>query len=522
MKSKAWARGEYDIIIKGGTLYNGVSPEPRLADVAVKGGKIVAVGDLQGTAAEIIDAKNLIVTPGFIDVHTHCDITFRRTGWKRYLSYFMPSWKGNYNYLYQGVTTVVSGNCGYGYSDTEKWFGMLKTLSFGSNVYHLAPHGMIREELFGKNQPRELTRRQMDLFKGRVAEEMEKGAIGLSTGLEYAPGIYATSNELIELLKVVRRYGGLHTTHRRDETARIHNDGMPGTLKSTQEAIEIGRRAEVPVEISHLKIAPPYNNVTPEHLLELIGGARDEGLDITADQYPYDAGSTYITVFLPNEFKAKLGVKDEFKTKSGRQEIKKAIKEVFSYLGPDKILISFFPAEDSYEGKTLKQISEETGKHPADCYANMVCDEQPPVGIFFYLRMDDVRALMKSDFILTASDGWTVPKDMTKPHPRCYGTFPKKIRDFAIREEMLDLPRAIMSMTSLPAEKFKFKGRGKVMEGYYADIAVIDLKKMASHATYLEPHQYATGVRYLLVNGVLSIAEGKATGDRGGKTLRRT
>ena len=520
--SRAWADEWYDVVVKGGTLYDGVSPKPRIADIGIKGTKIEAVGSLSGMASKVIDAKGLLVTPGFIDVHTHCDLPFKRTGWKRYLSYFMPTWKGNYNYLYQGVTTVVTGNCGYGYTDTDYWMNMLDGLDFGTNVYHLAPHGMIRHELFGENQPRELTARQLDRLKGRVDEEMGKGAIGLSTGLEYAPGILATTDEIVELAKVARRHGGLYATHRRDETGKIHGDGRIGLLKSMKEAIEIGRRAEIPVEVSHLKIAAPRNNISASQLIDLIQKARDEGLDITADQYPYTAGSTYITILLPNEFKTALGVKEEFKTKAGKQEIRKTIQKVFGYLGPDKILISFYPGNESYEGKTLARIAEISGKTPADCFADMVCDDPPPMGIFFMMDIKDVKDLMKPDFIITASDGWTVPKDMTKPHPRCYGTFPKKIREFVIKEKLVELPAVLRSMTSLPAEKFKFKGRGKIRKGYFADIAVIDLKAMADHATYIDPHQYSTGIKHLLVNGVPSIEDGKATGKRGGRALKRS
>ncbi len=512
----------YDVVIKGGALYDGVSPEPRITDIGIKGDKIKSVGRLSGKASKVINAKGLIVSPGFIDVHTHCDLTFKRTGWKRYLSYLMPTWKGNYNYLYQGVTTVVTGNCGYGYTDTDYWLNMVNGLDFGTNVYHLAPHGMIRQELFGENQPGELTARQLERLKGRVDEEMEKGAIGLSTGLEYAPGILAATDEIVELAKVARRRGGLYATHRRDETGKIGSDGRIGLLKSMKEAIEIGNRAEIPVEISHLKIAAPRSNVSPTQLLDIISKAREEGLDITADQYPYTAGSTYITILLPNEFKSALGVKEEFKTEAGKREIRKAIKKVFGYLGPDKILISLYPDNESYEGKTLARIAEISGKSPAWCFADMVCDDPPPTGIFFSMNINDVKGLMKPDFIITASDGWTVPKDMTKPHPRCYGTFPGKIRNFVIKEKILELPAVLRSMTSLPAEKFKFKGRGKIEEGYFADIALIDLKAMADHATYIAPHQYSTGIKHLLVNGVLSIEDGKATGKRGGKALKRS
>lgn len=512
----------YDILIRGGTLYDGTFAESRIADVGIRESKIVDVGELHGEAIKTIEAKGLIVTPGFIDVHTHCDLTFKRSGLKRHLAHVLPSFKGNRNYMYQGVTTVVTGNCGYGYTNVEYWLDMVNSVGFGTNVYHLAPHGIMREELFGDKQPRELTRKQLDLFKGKVAEAMEMGALGMSTGLEYPPGCLATTEELIELAKVARKYGGLYTTHTRDETGRIYKNGKIGVLTAIKEAIEIGRRAEIPVEISHLKVAAPINDLSARQLLDLIEGARIEGLDVTTDQYPYAAGSTYITILIPNKFVTPDGgVKEEYKTRAGRKEVEKAIEEVFSYLGPEKVLISMCKNE-KYEGKSLKEISEIEGRKPSECYIEMICGEDPPTGVFFSQSMDIVRGIIPNNYVMTISDGWTVPKGMTKPHPRVYGTFPRKIRKFVLEEKITDLTSVIRSMTSLPAEKFNLKGRGRIEKGYYADVAVIDLNKITDHATYLDPHRYSEGIQYLTVNGVLSIDEGKATGKRGGKPLLRS
>jgi N-acyl-D-aspartate/D-glutamate deacylase len=222
-------------------------------DIAIKGDKIVATGDLADKASRTIDARGFVVTPGFIDVHTHCDLTFKNSGLGRYFAYMMPSWKGNYNYLYQGVTTVVTGNCGYGYANLDEWFGILDSVGFGTNVYHLAPHGIIREELFGKQQPGGLSAAQLSGMKKRVSEEMEKGAVGLSAGLEYAPGLLTTKEELIALSQVVRPYGGLFTVHMRDESGSMGPGGEHGIIRSIREAIDIARQSQVSVEISHLK-----------------------------------------------------------------------------------------------------------------------------------------------------------------------------------------------------------------------------------------------------------------------------
>jgi N-acyl-D-amino-acid deacylase len=512
----------FDVVIKGGIVYDGTLAPPFVGDIGVKGDVITAVGDVVGAAARTIDASGLIVTPGFVDVHTHCDLSFKWSGRMRHLARFMPSWKGNHNYLYQGVTTVVSGNCGYGYSDVDWWLGLLDSLGFGANVYHLVPHGVIREELFGENQPGKLSSKQLDAMKGRVAEEMEKGGVGLSTGLEYAPGLLASTGEIIELAKVARAHGGIYVTHMRDESGKTNAEGRAGILASIDEAVEIGRRAEIPVEISHLKISAPIGDASASQVLDLIEAARLEGLDLTADQYPYAAGSTGLPILLPNEFKTARGVKEEFKTKEGKREIQKAIEEVFEYLPPEKTLISSYDGNEAYEGKNLKEIAEIEGRRASESFADMVCEEPSPGGVFFSQDIDVVRALMPNDFIITASDGATIPKDMAKPHPRMFGTFPKKLRRFVAEEKLLDIPHAIRSMTSLPAEKYGMTGRGRIAEGNFADIAVIDFETLTDHATYLDPHQYSEGVVHLLVNGELSISNGEATGDRGGRALRRT
>ncbi|MBU2513610.1 D-aminoacylase [bacterium] len=513
----------FDIVIKNGTVFNGVDSNPSVVDIGVKGDKITFIGKINGKANQTLNAEGLAIMPGFIDIHTHCDLTFRRTGWKRHLAHVMPSWKGNYNYLSQGVTTVVTGNCGYGYADMDEWYGITDSVGFGTNVYHLAPHGMIREELFGADQPRELSRSQLDRFKKRLEEEMQKGAIGFSTGLEYAPGLLASTDELVELCKVVNRYNGIYATHVRNESGAIDvNTGEVMAVQSINEAIEIGKRSGIPVEISHLKIAAPINGHPASLVLNPIEKARADGLRVTADQYPYNAGSTIISILLPDQFRSSVGVKESYKTREGKNEIRKAIKEVFTYLGPDKTLVTMYPEKEEYEGKTILQISEIENRSPEDSYADMVCEDNSPMGVFFHQDINVVRDIMANDFIITGSDGWTVPKDMTRPHPRTYGSFPRKLRQFVLEEKIIDLSMAIRSMTSLPAETFNMPGRGKLQAGYFADIVAIDMDRIKDNATYLDPHKYSTGVTHLIVNGSLSIKEGEFTGERAGKSLRKS
>jgi len=521
--AKGPQNADFDVVIRGGTVYDGMSALPYGADVGIVGDRIVSVGELSGTAGRIIDASGLIVTPGFIDVHNHSDLTFERAGWKKNLAYVIPSFKGNYNYVSQGVTTVVTGNCGYGYTDLDYWMNMVDRVGFGTNVLHLVPHGIVREELFGEEQPTTLTMDQRDRLVGRIGEVMDMGAVGISTGLAYHPGFLTETEELVEVSREVAKRGGLYVTHMRDESGIVGEDGAYGVVKSIRETARICREAEIPVQISHLKASAPHNGVTARDILEAIESARDEGLDVTADQYPYDAGSTQLTILLPNELVYQQDVRDEYRTKEGRGEVERAISEVFEYLPPEKILISvMYEGEKSWEGKTLREIADETGKDPALLFTEMVCDITVPVGIFFSMEMETVKELMTADYVMTASDGMVIPKGFFKPHPRIYGTFPKKIRRFALDEKIIDLAACIRSMTSLPAEKFNITNRGVIQPGAYADVTIFNPDTILDTATYLDPHQYAHGIEYVLVNGVAAVDGGEFTGYRGGRSVRRS
>ena len=516
------AKVDFDVLIKGGTVYDGSLATPHVADIGIKGDKIIAVGDLTGTAEKTIDAKGYIVTPGFIDIHTHCDLSFKDTGALALLAFVVPEFKGNYNYTYQGVTTVVTGNCGYGFTNINRWLNFLNMVRFGTNVYHLAPHGAIRQELFGANQPSTLTSVQLEALKKKVAQEMEKGAVGVSYGLDYAPGCLVDNNELIELAKVAKDYGGIVTIHIRHMAGcRIVENGNALVIDAIKEAIDISRRVDIPVQISHLIIATTIEGLQASQFIHLIEDARKEGLDITSDQYPYDAGSTYIIVLLPKKYITDIGVKKEYQTPEGRAEIKSAIEQVFKIMGPEKIMISYCRQKKSCTGKTLREIADIENKSPADCFVELACVDKAPIGVLFQQDMKNVREVMTHDFVFTASDGFTNLRGLSKPHPRIYGTFTKKIRQFALDEKLIDLNATIRSMTSLPAEKFNIKNRGKITEGYFADVAIIDPLKISDKATYKQPDLFSEGIIYLLVNGVIEFKDGRPTGLTGGRALKR-
>ena len=515
----------YDILIKGGTIYDGTLRLPFIADIGIKGEKIKAIGHLDGKAIKIIQAQGFVVTPGFIDIHEHSDMRFIGSSFSVLADLAdkdpatQEELKGNFNALFQGVTTVVTGNCGGGITDVAQWFKIVESMKFGTNVMHLVPHGDIRYELFGKeNQPGKLSRKQLGGFKARVEKEMKAGACGISTGLAYAPGINASKDELIELAKVAHRYGGIYATHMRDESGTIREDGTIGVLEAIKEAIDIGRKSGAPVQISHLKLAAPHNGVKASQMLALIEAARLEGLNVTADSYPYTAGSSEFAVLLPGKFKsASGGIIDQYKTKEGRKEISEAIRSVMIGIPPEKIQIASCDKKE-YEGKNIKQIADMEGKNWIDSYADLVCDHKG-LGIFFALDEQAMKDFMPNHYVFTSSDGLTSAKG--KPgHPRNFGAFARKLKVYSLGEKQMDFNDALRSMTFLPAEKLGLQGRGKLEIGAFADIVVLDLNTLADRATYEKPTEYAEGTVHVLVNGVLSIEDRQLTGRRAGRPLK--
>jgi N-acyl-D-aspartate/D-glutamate deacylase len=513
----------YDVLIKDGLVYDGSTSEPVVEDVGVKEDKIVAVGkNLTGSARKIINAKGLIVTPGFIDVHNHTDISILMawfiSGKAGDLSMITPAWKNNHNYLTQGVTTIVTGLCGGGFWDINQWLGLIDSIKFGSNVYHLIPYGMLRNQLFGDNQPTNLTAQQLDSLKKLVEKEMQNGALGISVGLEYAPDCFTTTHELVEISKVVKKYGGLYDAHIRDQTGTIHKNGLPGEINSIKETIEIGKRANIPIHISHIQLNLPWGDVQAKQMYGLIEQARADGMDITADQHPYDQGYGIVSYRLPNKFKTGLGVNKKYKTPEGKAEMKEEAKKIFTFLDPEKISLTSGP--EKYRNKTIREIAEMERKNPAEVYVDLSCLEPAPFALFHEISDQINREIMPHDYVFTASDGFTVFAAADSPHPRFFGCFPRKIRKYAVEEKLLSLNNAIRSMTSLPAKKFKLKGRGMIAVGNYADIAVIALNNLKENADYINRGVYSEGVMCLLVNGQLSVDQGKLTGIRGGRSGR--
>jgi N-acyl-D-amino-acid deacylase len=512
---------DYDIIIRGGTVYDGSLREPYTADIGIRGDKISAVGNLAGrTAAKEINADGRIVTPGFIDVHTHSDLSFLLIGDKWANAAEVPELKGNYNFLLQGVTTVVTGNCGYGYSNVSEWFGLVDRLQFGTNVYHLAPYGAMRQELFGRDHLTVLNADERAQMEKLLAREMEHGATGFSAGLGYSPDYLATKEELVGLAKVAKKYNGVFAVHIRDYSGDVNENGEAKIVAAMEEAIDVGRQSGIPVQISYIQLTVPFGNVTSEQILAPVRAARSEGLDITMDQHAYDASLTTLTSYLPKKFATGYSVAAEYKTEQGKAEIRGEIGKVFTSIPPEKWVVGIFLAKPGYQGKTIREIAESEGRDPADVFVDLVMADMAALGMVFEMNPAINEEIMDEDFVFTASDGYTSGPGFIVPHPRAFGTFPHKLRTFVLEEKRMNLTAAIRSMTSAPAEKFHMNGRGRIAEGYYADIVVINLSTFSDRSTYKQPGLYPTGLDYLLVNGEVSMEKGNATGKTGGMAIR--
>ena len=526
----------YDTLIRGGEVYDGLGNEPRIADIGIIGDRIVAIGNLTGLGVRTIEAQGLLVCPGFIDVHTHVDISYL---WLEPIKDWgsVKDLTGSFNYLFQGVTTVVGGNCGYGYygeHDIDYFFSKLEKAGYGTNICTLAAHGLIRQALFGDDQPKErLSPQQFQDMEKRFRCQMEQGTIGFSTGLEYAPGSYADPyadpNELVELAKVVREYGGLYASHTRDQTGK-GVWGRNGVLESIDEAISIGRQADIPVHVSHLQVTQPWSDLEGHQMadliLEKIENAR-AAIDITGCIHTYDVGWGPLNYRLPEEYKSNMGIKI-----GSEEDAKNAIEEVFEYLPASEITVLDVTWKPECSMKLLSELHNVPGyedKTPAECFVDLLARDQTrypaPYGYFNEIKGTVKNSIIHGDHIFMSSDGFASSEERDTPivHPRTFNNATRVLTKFVKPADgaVMDLSAAIKKMTSDPAEKFKLRERGLIEEGYFADIVVIDREKLKSNATFDDEKHYSEGVEYCLVNGVLAIENGAATDQRAGKILRR-
>ena len=496
-----------DILIKNGKILDGTGNSWFYGDLAVQNGKIIAVGRLtKFTAAKIIDAKGLVVAPGFIDVHTHIEGEEKRN----------PTAD---NFIYDGVTTVVTGNCGSSQVNISRYFTMLDSLKTSINVATLIGHNDVRKAVMGtaNRDPNEAEMLKMEAI---VDQAMKDGAVGFSTGLIYIPGTYSKTEEVVRLAKVASAYHGVYASHMRDEGDSV--------TQAIEEALHIGREAGMPVEISHFKLSGQQNWGRSKETIPMIKKAREEGLDVTIDQYPYTASSTSLSTLLPDwvladgqdSIRARLARPDTRKqvTDYMLKRLKKRKLKHFSY----PVVASF--RDTAYNGKSIEEVNLLKGKkHNAREEAGTIIEmmEQGGAGMVFHgMGDEDVKAIMRYPFNMFASDASIRIFGSGNPHPRGYGTNARVLSKYVREEKVITLEEAIRRMTSLPAQKFQLRDRGLLREGYAADIVIFDEQKVQDLSTYDKPHQYSTGFQYVLINGQLTVDEGKHNGTRAGSTLK--
>jgi N-acyl-D-amino-acid deacylase len=492
----------YDLVIRGGTVYDGTGAPGVRADVAVRGERIAAVGTVSGQGATELDAAGLAVTPGFVDVHSHDDFAVL-------LEPEMPF------KVMQGVTTDIVGNCGSGVVPFESGLRRLGRFHPGANpkpwdgfggylarvdetrpscnVAVLMGHGSLRHGAMDLAQ-RPPTADELERMKGWVREGVAAGAVGLSTGLIYEPGRYAATDEIVALARELGGpAGGLYATHMRNEA-----DGL---LDAVREAIRIGEEAGVPVQISHHKAAGRANWGRVRDSLALIEQARARGLDVTADQYPYTAGSTSFAAVVQNG--------------AFRRDSPGGLGE----LTAEQVLIASAPKHAEWEGRTLATLSQLWGVDVETAAERVLAGEgEACFVVLFTMDEADVRRVMAHPTTMIGSDG--VPTG-GKPHPRLYGCFARVLGHYVREEKILDLPTAIHRMTGMPAAKFALKDRGVLRPGAFADLVVFDPWRIADVATYDEPRRFPEGIRRVYVNGTAVARDGVHTGARPGRAVRR-
>ncbi|MBN1590668.1 MAG: D-aminoacylase [Pirellulales bacterium] len=491
-----------DVVLRGGTLVDGSGKEGFLGDVAIAGDRIVAVGRFRaGKVAQTIDCRGLVVAPGFIDLHTHCD-----------RSITVPDKRNNRNYLMQGCTTVVTGNCGGGKLDTAKYFAEIEKHGAGTNVIHLIPQGSLRASVMGLANRRP-TGDEMKRMRRRIDENMRAGAWGMSTGLIYVPSVYADTDELVELAKQVARHRGIYASHIRGEEDRL--------LTAVAEAIEIGRRAGVPAHISHFKANCVPNWGRLRDAAALVDAARKSGQSVTADQYPYIACATSIYgILLPVE-KVPGGYRDLAKRIEADPKLRRTVRElIVKQLDRTRKVLVTGCKIARYRGRTLAQIAAAENKERADVVLEIIASGKASA-VNFSMSEDDVRYAMKLPWVATASDGAGALASPTgRGHPRSMGTFARKIGRYAIEEKVVSLAHAIRSATGLPADILGLADRGYLRPDYVADVAVFDPATYRDRATFEKPRVYATGVRYLYVAGHAAIDAGRPSEKLFGRALR--
>jgi len=497
----------YDVLIRNGRVLDGSGNPWLAADIGIRGGRIADMGRLgNATAARVIDARGLTVSPGFIDVHSHSS------------SGLEGSLKEARQLIAQGITTVMINPDGGGTVDLRVQRAGYEQRGVGVNVALYVPHGAIRREVLGMAD-RAPTAAELDRMAVLARRGMEAGGIGLSSGLYYAPGSYAKTEEVIALAKIVGELGGVYESHIRDEA-----DYSVGVVNAVLEVIRISEEGHLPGVVAHMKALGPASWGLSMALVEKIKQARDRGVEVYADQYPYDASGTGIVGALIPRWAEVGGTAELMKRIQGPEHERLAadIRRSFERRGgPEKLVISRYAANPAFEGQTLAQVSKTLGKPPEEATMDLLVKAGGGGAslVSFNMAESDIEYIMKQPFTMTCTDGDLVPFGQGKPHPRGNAAFARKIRLYVNERGVIDLPFAVRSMTSLPAAVFGLKDRGVLRPGAWADILVFDPAKVRDVATYLEPHQLSEGFEYVLVNGAIEKDANAFTGKLGGRVV---
>ncbi len=507
-----------DLLIRNARVVDGTGSPWFRSDVAISNGRIVEIGvGLNLAARQTIDAAGRVLAPGFIDVHTHVESSDSRDGLQR-----LPRAD---NYLLDGVTTIVTGNCGGSEIDIAAWNESLTGL--GINVATLVGHNSVRRAVMGLDD-RAPTMRELEQMQVLVEQAMRDGAVGFSTGLLYVPGTYAKTEEVVSLAEVASQHGGVYASHIREQGEKLH--------ESIDEAVRVGREANMPVQISHFKIKGPARWGSIGDAIDLVESYRREGVDVVIDAYPYDRASSNLGINLPR-----------WAVSGGTEEIASRIRDDETHariVGDMKTMLddggypdySFatvaqYRPEPTYIGRTISEINrliERPGT--ADAEIETVLDMMIEGGeagsiygasmIYHYMSMEDVNTIFRYPNAAVASDGTIMAYGRGQPHPRSYGTNARILADFVRDRKILTLEDAVRRMTSLPARTFSFHDRGIIRPGFTADLVLFDPAIVADKATFENPHQYSVGFDYVIVNGVAVVAEGEITDERSGRFVK--
>ena len=499
---------DFDTKIINGKIIDGTGNPWFTGDVGIKDGRITKIGNLENSHAKnIIDASELIVSPGFIDPHTHA---LRGI-------FDVPNAESS---LLQGITTLTEGNDGASPYPIDEHYAAISERKISPNWSTFVGHGTIRRKVMGLAD-RKPTEEEMTKMKELLHEAMQDGALGISTGLFYVPGSFAETDEIIELSKVVANYGGIYISHIREETSKL--------IDSVNETIRIGEESGIPVQITHHKVMGVENWGLSKESLRLVDEARARGIDVTIDQYPYTASQTGLKALIP-QWAQEDGddrMIQRIKSPETRNIIKNEVinKILYGRGGghPKNIFISRNSWDPSMTGKNLAQLTQEAGLEPTpENAADIVFDilEKGYVtAVYHAINPDDVDRIMQHPATAIGSDGPVGGFGEGTPHPRQYGAFARVLGYYVRDRRILTLEQAIRKMSSQSAKRLGIQDRGLIATGFFADIAIFDPDKIKDKATFENPHQYAVGMKHVLVNGEIVVLDGKHTGNRPGKII---